>query len=187
MENKRSGDKSAEQRDTALSQTLKVIFLDFDGCLMDAPTPETGKEQWAAHHGKDYPYEGWWSKKESLCLDAFQINPFYKLDKVLTEATADPNIRTVLLTNRIGKLENSVKAVLDRQGYVLDMYTFRRGPDNKGQRIQKILENEFPEATEAVFYDDDVRHLRDAKAEISNIKVPLKLFRVDRGEIIPFN
>lgn len=165
---------------------MKIYFFDFDGCMMDCPTPEEGKQQYAAAHGVPYPHAGWWGRAESLCLKAFDIQPFYKMDKIVREAMADPNSHTVLLTNRRGKLETNVRAVLDRHGYQLDAYTFMQGADNKGQRIRKYL-NVFGNAsTEAFFYDDDVQHLRDARDAMRGHQVPLKLFIVERGEIYPF-
>lgn len=165
---------------------LIVTFLDFDGTMMDCPTPEEGKYQYELVHNTPYPHQGWWSKKESLCLTAFDIQPFYKMDKVVKTSMSEPDQRTILLTNRLGKLEHSVRAVLDKHNYVMDLYTFMHGPDNKGQRIRKILDTHFPNATEAAFYDDDVRHLRDARDAMRGHRVPLKLFMVERGEIIPF-
>lgn len=164
-----------------------IKFFDFDGCIMNSPLPEDGKIQYEKAHGTPYPHAGWWGRKESLCPVAFDIQPIYQVDKVLREAIADPGVRTVLMTNRLGKLEKHVKHVLDRQGYVLDMYTYMHGPDNKGQRIRRILTDHYPSATGSEFYDDDVRHLRDTRDAIRGFVVPIKLFKIERGEIIPFN
>ena len=138
----------------------KIIFLDFDGTLMDSPLPETGKEIWAQKNGKEYPHLGWWGKEESLCLDTFDIKP---IDSVLNKIkNVDGSVLTVLLTNRVPKMEDAIKKVLKHNQIKLDYATFKAGRDNKGQRIAKFLEK-FPEATEVDFYDDMGEHFTDAQ------------------------
>jgi hypothetical protein len=163
---------------------MKIVFFDFDGCIMNSPKPEEGKAYYEKVHGTPYPHIGWWARKESLCMDTFDIQPFPAVDKVLRFAMADPYSRAILLTSRIGKMEQYIRAVLDKQGYTLDSYTFSAGKDNKGERMRKILEMSYPDALETEFYDDDPKHLLDAKIAMSGHKIKLKLFRVDNGEIV---
>ena len=40
----------------------KVAFFDFDGTLMNSPTPENGKIIYKEKTGVNYPYEGWWGR-----------------------------------------------------------------------------------------------------------------------------
>jgi 5S rRNA maturation endonuclease (ribonuclease M5) len=166
---------------------MRVAFFDFDGCLMNSPEDtEQARLQYEAVTGAPYPHKGWWGRKESLSLEVYDIQPIFKMDKIMKEAMADPNTKVVLLTNRLLKLKAHVEAILDKHQYKCDMYTYM-DKDNKGQRLRKILERDFPNATEAVFYDDDQRHLRDAREATRGFKVPVKLYIVDRGELREFN
>lgn len=168
-----------------MKQTIK--YFDFDGCITYSPEPETGRVEYLKKTGKEFPHIGWWSKPASLDLNVFDIKLIKSVDKVFQIASADPNCKTVLLTNRIHKVEDAVRKVLEHHNYKMDLYTFRAGAHNKGQRIVQILKDHFPNATNAEFYDDDPQHLLDAQDSMKGHHVPIKLFKVDDGHILPFN
>lgn len=162
---------------------MRVSFFDFDGCLFNCPVPETGKGQYFEKTGVPYPHDGWWGRKESLDLDVFDIQPFYKMDKIFRSEAENPESRVVLLTNRRGKLEKYVRAVLDKHSYKFDVYNLQNTNEDKGQRLRKILEEHFPDALAAYFYDDDPTHLRDAKAAMRGHKIPLFTYLVTKGSV----
>lgn len=162
---------------------MKIEFFDFDGCLINSPLPETGKPEYLKKTGTPYPHEGWWGRAESLNLDVFDIQPFYKMDLLFKKAAQDPDSRVVLLTNRRGKLEKHIRAILDKHNYKFDIYNLQNSNEDKGQRLRKIIDQNFPNATSAVFYDDDPKHLRDARNAMKGHSVPLTLYIVERGEI----
>ena len=164
-----------------------IHFFDFDSTIISSPEPETGKVEYLTKTGNVYPHVGWWSKEASLDLDVFDIPLIQRVDTVFQKASKDPSCKTVLLTNRIRKMEDVVRKVLDHHNYKLDLYTFSAGADNKGQRIVKILNNHFPMATHAEFYDDDQQHLEDTKKAMQHHTVRIKLFLVTQGVITPYN
>ena len=51
----------------------KLISFDFDDTLCHTPLPEDGKQIWFEKTGTEWPYNGWWSKPESLDLEVFDI------------------------------------------------------------------------------------------------------------------
>ena len=165
-----------------------IIFLDFDGSIAHSPEPETGRAEYLAKTGKPFPHIGWWSKDASLNLDVFDIKLIESVDAVFQKASKDPAYKTVLLTNRQYKMESAVRKVLDHHNYKMDLYTFKSGVENKGNRIVNILQMpQFKDVTDAEFYDDDAIHLDDAERCMLGSKVSLKLFLVKDGNIVPYN
>lgn len=164
-----------------------IIFFDFDSTICHMLEPEDGKKEYLAKTGKEFPHIGWWSKPESLDLDIFDIKLIESVDAVFQIASKDPTCKTVLLTNRITKMKDHVRKVLDHHNYKMDLYTFKAGSENKGERIFSILNNHFPLATNAAFYDDDPQHLVDTQNAMKAHNVRVKLFKVTQGIITPFN
>jgi len=139
--------------------TKKICFFDFDATLIKSPLPETGKDIWKEKHGVDYPHLGWWGKEESLCLTAFDIKPNEEVLGKLLEC--DKNVLTVLLTNRISRMETAVKAVIKHNDIKIDVHSFKYGRETKGQRIASFLDR-YEDVKEVDFYDDIVEHFTDA-------------------------
>lgn len=163
----------------------KIVFLDFDSTLIDSPLPDTGKEIWKQKTGTDYPHEGWWGKGDSLNLDVFEIKPIVDVLKRIEDL--HESVLTVLLTNRVNKVENEVNAVLRHNGIQLDYITFKVGRDNKGQRIAKFLDT-FTEVTEVEFYDDTEDHFTDAEfLKEQYPHVDFKFFLVKDGKVVDYN
>lgn len=164
----------------------KIIFLDFNATIVDVPGPENGRNIYFKKTGQVYPHIGWWSKPVTLDMKIFDIKLIKEVDLVFQSATLDPNAKTVLLTNRIPKMVAAVRKVLNHHKYKMDLYSFNTGQENKGERILKILETVFPDATDAEFYDDDSGHLDDARIALEGYKVPIKLFHVIDGKIAAY-
>lgn len=75
---------------------------------------------WSKYYGKEYPHIGWWSKPESLDLNVFDIKLYDTVVNVINKNKND-NTFLLLLTNRLYKLENSVKEVLNKNNIVFDI------------------------------------------------------------------
>lgn len=84
----------------------KIISFDFDDTLIFTPDEVTGKKEWESKTGKKWPYNGWWSKPESLDIDIFTIpvNPF--VYKKYLESVSDPDTLCILATGRLDKSRN---------------------------------------------------------------------------------
>jgi hypothetical protein len=118
-----------------MSKKITICFYDFDGSLIDSQTPEPGREIWSKHHGKPYPHIGWWSKPESLCIDAFENKPKPEVHQDYLKHAGQPDTRNYILTSRMLKLKHLLKAILDKHGIVMDDILCAHGPLTKGERI----------------------------------------------------
>jgi hypothetical protein len=137
----------------------RIAFYDFDGTIIDSPTPKMGKLIWEKKKKRLYPHKGWWSKKESLDFDVFELKPISEIIERLNKDIKDEHCWVVLLTNRMVKLEDEVSDVLDTLNIRFDefqMYTDRNEP--KSIRIKNVLQN-YPQAHFIDIYDDDLDNL----------------------------
>jgi len=90
-----------------------LVIFDFDQTLMDTLGKEEGLNIWKEKTGQDYPHKGWWSRKESLDLDVFDIEP--NKDVLSDYYKHKENDDTIcLVTGRLKKLEDYVKLILDK-------------------------------------------------------------------------
>jgi hypothetical protein len=139
----------------------KVSFYDFDGTIIDSPTPEIGKLLWEKKKGMLYPYRGWWSKKESLDFTVFKLEPIEEVIKKLKKDIKNPNCWVVLLTNRMSKLENEVLDVLDTLNLHFDEIQMKKDFHSpKSIRIKNVIQN-FPQVNNIDIYDDDNINIQD--------------------------
>lgn len=131
-------------------------FWDFDGTLSDSPLPEAGKEQYKIVKGVDYPFLGWWGRPESLDLNIhnIELNPVLKPE--LIKSLQDSNIYNFILTARIMKLQNYIKAVLIKNGINIELFKgFSYVSDrDKGQRILDMIAGHEDIISEIHVYDD---------------------------------
>jgi len=133
------------------SGTPKVLnVFDFDGTLMDSPTPEVGMPLYKKLTGNDWPYKGWWGRLESLT--SFDVKPLEKTKELYEKYTSIPDSVNVLMTNRIAKFENVVKDKL-KDYYVFDYYDFKNDQREKPDRISEILKNN-PTIQQVNIFDD---------------------------------
>jgi hypothetical protein len=110
--------------------------FDFDGTLMNSPTPEEGIPIYKKITGKDWPHRGWWGQIESLSV--FDVKPILKTNKLYNEYTSIPNSVSILMTNRIPKFESVVREKL-KDYYIFDYYDFKNDHREKPDRILEIL------------------------------------------------
>jgi FMN phosphatase YigB (HAD superfamily) len=98
----------------------KISIFDFDGTLINTATPDTGKDTWKDKTGQDWPYIGWWSKKESLDSNVFDNNPISSVIDAYKVESNNPNTLLVMMTGRISKLSNEVESILLSNGLKFD-------------------------------------------------------------------
>jgi len=96
-----------------INDFTKLSVFDFDGTLINTPlnTPEN-KEKWSEHHGREYPYVGWWGREESMDKEVFDITPREHVMSYYINERRTPNTMVVMLTGRIIKLSNVVEDIL---------------------------------------------------------------------------
>lgn len=159
-------------------------FWDFDGSLADSPLPEPGKEQYKKVKGVDYPYTGWWGRPESLTLEIHdvQLNPVLK--PILLDSMDKENERNFILTSRLSKLKEEVKAILVHNGIELekfDGFSFFNNID-KGQRILDIIMGLEHLIDEIHVYEDREKEfiaLEKARPKIEAFGIKFIVFKVD--------
>ena len=160
-------------------EELRLVFYDFDGTLIESPMPNEGKKQWEEVKGEEYPHVGWWSKPESLDLEVFDIQTIPSIVSKYHSDYGASDTKVILMTNRLKKISDAVKKVLEHHGLYFDEYSFASGRESKGSRVLKFLE-EYPATTriKVEFYDDDIVNLQSVKAALMHKDVELELHHV---------
>ena len=99
----------------------KIVSFDFDGTMCFTPEPIEGEKIWKEKTGTVWPYTGWWSKKETLDMNIFDIpvNPF--VYKKYLEAVAEDDTMVILATGRLLKLQREVEKVLQSHNLEFDL------------------------------------------------------------------
>ena len=138
--------------------TLSVF--DFDGTTMDTLEADSGKLIWKEKTGEDWPHKGWWGRIESLNMDVFDFKPKPEVMSDYRAEAADNNTMVVSLTGRLPKLGDSVKAVLDANGYKFDRYLYNYGGSTLPNKLEQMgnLLKEFPTIRVLKLWDDRDEH-----------------------------
>jgi len=131
----------------------RLAVFDFDGTLMNTPSPETGKAEWSEKTGKPFPYVGWWSKRESLDLNVFDIKPFPSVLNQLKQEKSTPNTYVIILTSRMDSLRPELEAVLNKNGVQVDRVDMKRANKTKGEKLLQYIE-ELPDLETIDVYED---------------------------------
>lgn len=173
------------------SDTKVIAIFDFDQTLIDSPSDVDGKVEWEKKTGKEYPHNGWWSKKESLDLDVFDIVPN---ESVLEDYFKHKeNGDTIyLVTGRIPKVSDQVRAILDKHNLTFSkgvvskdpfreleapedgIYLRMNGKDTahfKVNLFDKMVKEEKPD--KFVIYEDRFDHVKLFKEWGSSIDIPV--------------
>jgi len=139
----------------------KLSVFDFDGTTVDTGVPETHKPIWKEKTGTEWPYKGWWGRKESLDMNIFDFpaKPDVKSDYQKERGNSDTMV--VSLTGRRPKLKDEVKAILDANGYRFDRYLYNYGSDTLSNKLEQLgdLLDEFPSIKSVKLWDDRDEHI----------------------------
>jgi hypothetical protein len=157
----------------------KIISFDFDGTLCYTPGPDEGKKIWEEKTGTVFPYPGWWSKKETLDLDIFDIpvNPF--VYRKYLEAVVDEETFTLLATGRIVKLQREVEKVLRANNLEFDLVACNNAGDTyhfKTKLFERLIKEYKPEVF--VMYDDRHSHITEFREWAKKINCKVKIVDV---------
>lgn len=154
------------KEDTNKDQINRIAVFDFDGTLVDTPTPERGHQEYKAKTGQDWPHKGWWGRPDSLDMDVFDMKPVPSVIAAYRKEKATPNTLVIMLTGRIPKLSGDVKKILDANGLTFDGYFY----NNLGSTLEyKIgimdaLMKEYPNVKSVAMWDDRDEHIPSFKA-----------------------
>jgi len=119
-------------------KTTKLNIWDFDGTLVKTPLPEFGKPLYEKRTGVAWPYYGWWSKKESLDTDIFEMPIIEQTYKDYKKESQDPNTLNVMITGRLFKLSSDVEKILSLKKLKFDKYLYNMGGDSFGCKIKQF-------------------------------------------------
>jgi len=158
--------------------TETIYFFDFDGTLMYSPLPDEGKKIYKQKTGNEYPHKGWWSKPESLDLDIFDIQTKTNMEMEFRDVINNPKAHAVLLTNRLGRLGDAVKKVLDKHNMKFEHYSYKDTNKEKGERILDIMTKFYPNVKNIIFYDDDQKHIDNAKSVLAGTDYNLRTVKI---------
>ncbi len=149
--------------------------FDFDGTLMDSPTPEIGVPIYKELTGMDWPHRGWWGQIDSL--KPFDVKPIPKTIKLYHDYTSLPNSVNILMTNRIPKFESIVKDKLSGH-YIFDYYNFKNDQREKPERIAEILKNNSSIKVINIFDDMDEQIARFRMFKEQNPNYEINIYQI---------
>lgn len=138
----------------------KISIFDFDGTLANTPDKEEGIAKWEESTGQKYPHPSWFSKRESLDTNIFEIklNQSTVMDYVVEHN--DPNTLTIMLTGRMPVQKDQVEYILNSRGVIFDEYHYKeRGGtlDSKINTIKSLLKK-YPNVNEIEMWEDRLNH-----------------------------
>lgn len=136
---------------------INLFFWDFDGTICDSPLPETHKHIWQQVTGMKWPYQGWWSKVETLDNTVFDIQ-LIESNIITLKNNISPDNKHYVLTARLKRFEDNIKAILTQHGIkhlFSDIFTVTKL--DKGQMILQFIINKIKEGYtigNVNFFDD---------------------------------
>jgi len=138
----------------------KIAIFDFDGTLMDTPHPDPGKKEWEEKTGEKYPHRGWWSKRESLDTNIFDINTIKDTVREYIVEYEDPNTLVIMLTGRLPNQADQVEGILNSKGIVFDEYHYKDSGDTLKSKLNTLrsLLNRYPNVNYIEMYEDREPH-----------------------------
>ena len=138
----------------------KIAIFDFDGTLMDTPHAEEGKREWEEKTGSPYPHRGWWSKRESLDTEVFDIQPIKSTISDYVIESDTPNTYMVMLTGRLPNQKDQVEGILHSNDIVFDEYHYKDDGDTLTSKLNTIVSllNRFPNTELIEMYEDREPH-----------------------------
>jgi len=138
----------------------KIAIFDFDGTLMDTPHAEEGKREWEEKTGSPYPHRGWWSKRESLDTEVFDIQPIKSTISDYVIENDVPTTYMVMLTGRLPNQKDQVEDILHTNDIVFDEYHYKDDGDTLKSKLNTIVSllNRFPNTELIEMYEDREPH-----------------------------
>lgn len=139
----------------------KLYIFDMDNTILKNPQKEDCERVWLEKFGTKWPYQGVYSKPESLDFNIFNIPTIPHVIEKYNEVKDENNIHNVILTGRLIKLKNEVMNLLNYHNLYFDEYLLNNKGDTLTFKLFEIerLVKEFANVKEIFIYDDRVEHL----------------------------
>ena len=124
----------------------RLVIYDFDGTLFHSPEEQNGKQMYYDITNKNWPFKGWWGRKETLSPPLVPQNPdssWYVSNVVESQKSdsQDPNSTVILMTGRAIHLKNRVMEILENAGMHFHDTFFAGQPGTKGGNTFEIKSN----------------------------------------------
>ena len=103
--------------------TKTLYCFDFDDTLCHTMTPDPGERMWFEKTGLDWPYQGWWSKPETLDPEYFHTPKNEWVYQKYLDARKDENSTLVLATGRlqrVPKMRENIERILNQHNFSFD-------------------------------------------------------------------
>lgn len=139
----------------------KLSVFDFDGTLLDTPTKEIGVAKYKEKTGKEWPYQGWWGRAESLDGDIFDIDVIQSVKSAYEIERKLPETMVIMLTGRIPRLGKLVESLLNRFGFKFDGYYYNMGGSTDVSKIKTLTDllEKHKSIIEVEMFDDKESHV----------------------------
>lgn len=139
----------------------KIAVFDFDQTIAYTPLPEDGKIEYKNKVGKEWPYSGWWGRKESLDTDIFDIKINKKVVNDYNDNSNTDKILLVLLTGRISKLSGEVEKILNKHNLHFDEYHYNDGGSTDKFKLSVLdkLIKKYENVEYVEMWDDRLEHI----------------------------
>lgn len=166
----------------------KIVVFDFDQTLVNTPDPEEGKKIWKEKTGTEWPYNGWWSKCESIDSDIFNINVNDWVYKQYLESTLDLDNYLILATGRLNSVPNMskyIQRILNENNISFDEIHLNTGGDTFTFKT-KLFEDKINElnVSELIIYDDRKSHLEKFKEWSKSMDIIISIIDINKKIII---
>lgn len=141
----------------------KLVIFDMDGTLIKNPDKEECERVWLEKFNKPWPYNGVYSKPESLDFTIFEIPLIPHIIDEYNKVKDDELTHRILLTGRLIKLKNEVVSLLHHKKLFFDQYLLNNKGDTKHFKLFEMfrLYKEYPNVEEILFFDDRYEHIID--------------------------
>lgn len=141
------------------SEKSKLVVFDLDGTLIKSPLPEEAKIIWFEKTGNKWPHKGFWSKRESLDMEIFDIPLVKDVHDEYLKINEDSVV--VMMTGRITPLSKQVEFILDYHGLTFDEYHYNTGGSTEECKIKTLNELllKYPNIVDVEQWDDRVSHI----------------------------
>jgi len=166
-----------------MNNEIKLAFWDCDGSLVNTPLPEYGKDIWSKYHNKPYPHIGWWSKLESMCLDAFDIKTVPHVHAMFDTYESEGYINYIH-TSRMLHFKGTIQQILDKNGIIVKDILTKKGNLDKGDRILEIVDQYIKDnktIKHILFVDDrqkEVDVVENIRDILNSMDIGLTIFKI---------
>lgn len=142
----------------------KLYSFDFDNTLVYSHNPEEGKIIWKDKTGFEWPYNGWWSKSETLDTEIFDIEINEWVYSKYLEATSENNSYIIMMTGRLQKpkgMLSNIKKILSDNNLEFDEIHLNPGGlptfEFKCRKFEELIDK--TKCEELIMFDDREEHL----------------------------